>query len=91
MEFTDGRRHNAWAVSQHLLIQYVMQLPVPLHLFISQLMIQMDRGLLRGLVLGRQKEMFCLTSVSEETKLSVHEGLGFLGGKEGLFSGSSET
>lgn len=60
----------------HFLIQYVMQLSVSLHLFISHLVIQMDRGLLQGLVLGRQKEMFCLTSVSEETKLSVHGGLG---------------
>lgn len=81
MEFTDGWRHNTWAVSQHLLIQYVMQLSALLHLFISQLMIQMDRDLLWGLVLGRQKEMFCLTSVSEETKISVCERLGVTGEK----------
>lgn len=87
-----ARGTNAEAVSQHLLIQYVMQLPVSLHLFISQFMTQMNRGHLTGLVVCRQEgdgllDIKCLRS---HTTPSMKDW-GSLGGKEGLFSGSSET
>lgn len=82
---------NTSAVSEHLLIQYVMQLLVSLHLVISQLMIQMNRGHRTGLVLRRQEGdgLLDIKHLRRHSASSM-KVWGWLGGMERLFSGSSE-